>query len=238
MRFCISKCILFLSKLFLKTKTSLVFWLKKDRLLRKLFFEILSFVLLRISQGEEYFQFFNLLFPSIAGAGMGEDCAGQIRPKGQLPASPPPMSTPVEHFSCSLWMPRLWSFDGVGLTERFGWESSPMPAPYIIQPLTLLATSVQESNVPYLNHTGLPATEKKKLWFILQHKSNRETWESNIYKWIEIENQDLEGTNSTHANSRLPAPSLWLLQYLWKIVVHLPNKKRDTYQAWVSSHVF
>lgn len=238
MRPCISKCILFLNKLFLKTKTSLVFWLKKARSLRKLFFEIFSFVLLRISQEEEYFRFFNL-FPTI---GRSRDERGPCRPVlSQGAATSKPTSnwvTPVGCFSCSLWMPRLWSFNGVGLTDRFGWESSPMPAPYIIQLLTLLARSVQESNIPYLNHTGLPATEKKKLWFILQHKSNRETWESNIYKWIEIENQDLKGRNSTHANSQLPAPSLWLLQYLWKIVVHLPNKKCDTYQAWVSSHVF
>lgn len=89
--------------------------------------------------------------------------------------------------------------------------------------------SVEGSSIPYLNRTGLPATENTKLInfatqqhhekvvFDIQQKSQTRQW--------------LEGKKGISANSLYPTLIPWLLQHLKKATVHLHMKKHGTYQA-------
>lgn len=83
--------------------------------------------------------------------------------------------------------------------------------------------SVKGSNIPYLNRTGLPATENtelinfatqqhhEKVMFDTQQKSQTRAW--------------IEGKKSISANSLYPTPIPWVLQHLRKATVHLHDDK-------------
>lgn len=89
--------------------------------------------------------------------------------------------------------------------------------------------SVKESSIPYLNRTGLPATENTKL-INFSTQQHRETVVFDTQQKSQTRPQ-LEEKNSISANSLYSTPIPWLFQHLRKATVHLHDEK-----AWMKKH--